>query len=272
MFTEALVVTWFSMCAAMLYADPRLWVVVASSLAFAVVRVVAVPLASAKVKAFPMLSRFGQLLFSNTIVSMLHSALSSLLAISALLSTHSLHDDYVNTVTRGEFLATAVSTGYFAYDLWDYVLNGLYVKSPGIILHHVVVLVCYISALTKTVGVPLLSLALVCELHSVFMHARKMLTMSSYSARQSRLLQWIWRAQWGSFIVARFAPHLIVAVLTYQARDIFAQQLHFAMAFGGIIFINLLNVHLFLDVRKACSKDFALPKTPPSPAPATSSS
>ncbi|KAL4096208.1 hypothetical protein PRIC1_009570 [Phytophthora ramorum] len=227
MFTEALVVTWFSMCAAMLYADPRLWVVVASSLAFAVVRVVAVPLASAKVKAFPMLSRFGQLLFSNTIVSMLHSALSSLLAISALLSAHSLHDDYVNTVTSGEFLATAVSTGYFAYDLWDYVLNGLYVKSPGIILHHVVVLVCYISALTKT---------------------------------------------WGSFIVARFAPHLIVAVLTYQARDIFAQQLHFDMAFGGIIFINLLNVHLFLDVRKACSKDFALPKAPPSPAPATNSS
>jgi hypothetical protein len=72
---------------------------------------VIVPLASAKVKAFPALSSFGQLLFSNTAVSMLHSSLSSLLAISALLSNHSLNDDYVNTVTSGEFLATAVSTG-----------------------------------------------------------------------------------------------------------------------------------------------------------------
>ncbi|GMF21394.1 unnamed protein product [Phytophthora lilii] len=75
------------------------------------VRVVVVPLASAKVKAFPAMSTFGQLLFNNTAVSMLHSALSSLLAISALLSSHSLNEDYVNTVKRGEFLATAVSTG-----------------------------------------------------------------------------------------------------------------------------------------------------------------
>ncbi|KAF1794467.1 Fis1, C-terminal tetratricopeptide repeat [Phytophthora cactorum] len=182
MFTEALVVTWTSMCAAMV----RLLCGSAET----------TPTDAAKVKSFPTLSTFSQLLFSNTLVSMLHSALSSLLAISALLTSHSLNGDYVNTVTSGEFLATSVSTGYFAYDLWDYVLNGLYVKSPGIILHHVVVLICYISALTKTAGVPLLSLALACELQSVLMHARKLLTMSNYSVQQSPLLRWVWRAQW----------------------------------------------------------------------------
>ncbi|OWZ21739.1 putative membrane protein [Phytophthora megakarya] len=255
MITEALVVTWISMCAVMLHTDPRLWIVVASSLVFAIVRV-AVPLASAEVKTFLAMSTFGQLLFSNTAVSMAHSALSSLLAISTLFTLHSLKDDYVNTVTKGEFLATAVSTGYFAYDLWDYVLNGLYVKSPGIILHHVVVLICYISALTKTVGVPLLSFALVCELHSVFMHARKLLIMSNCTVHQSLLLRWVWCAQWVLFVVARFLPHAAVAILTYQARNLFMQQ-HFAMAFGGIIFINLLNAQLFLDIRKAYRKDFA---------------
>ncbi|KAK1948449.1 TLC domain-containing protein 2 [Phytophthora citrophthora] len=229
------------------------------------IRVVVVPLVSAKVKAFPTMSTFGQLLFSNTAVSMLHSALSSLLAISALITSHSLNGDYVNTVTRGEFLATAVSTGYFAYDLWDYMLNGLYVKSPGIIVHHVVVLICYISALTKTVGVPLLSLALMCELHSVFMHARKLLVMSNFSVQQSSLLRWIWRAQWMSFAVARFLPHMIVAVLTFKARENFVQELHFGMAFGGIIFINLLNAQLIFDVRKAYQKDYASSKAPPSP-------
>ncbi|KAL3673828.1 hypothetical protein V7S43_001516 [Phytophthora oleae] len=217
------------------------------------------------------MSTSGQLLFSNTAVSMLHSALSSLLAGSALLTSHSLNGDYVNTVTRGEFLATAVSTGYFAYDLWDYVLNGLYIKFPGIILHHVVVLICYISALTKTTGVPLLSLALICELHSVFMHARKLLTMSSYSVQQSPLLRWVWRAQWVSFAVARFLPHVIVAVLTFRARGNFGQQLHFGMAFGGIIFINLLNAQLLFDVHKACQKDYAPSKAPLSPSPAAKS-
>ncbi|KAG6609700.1 uncharacterized protein IUM83_00241 [Phytophthora cinnamomi] len=159
------------MCAAMLYTDPRLWVVAASSLAFAMVRVVIVPLLAARVKVFPALSPFSQLLFCNTAVSMLHSVLSSLLAISALLTAHSLNDDFVNT--------------------------------------------------------------------------------------------------WGSFVVAHIAPHLTVAVLTYQAKDFLAQQLHFALAFGGIIFINLLNTHLLFDVRKAYRKDCALPKAPPSPAPAT---
>ncbi|KAF4323753.1 hypothetical protein BBO99_00000875 [Phytophthora kernoviae] len=173
-----------------LHSDPRLWVVIVSSLVFAMIRVMVVPLVSAKVKAFATLSTFGELLFSNTVVSIVHSALSSLLAFTALVTSHSLHGDYVNSVTRFEFLATGVSTGYFAYDLWDYVLNGLYAKSPGIILHHVVVLICYISALTKTVGVPLLSFALVCELHSVFMHARKLLTMSNYSVEQSATLCW----------------------------------------------------------------------------------
>ncbi|RLN44362.1 hypothetical protein BBJ28_00012635 [Nothophytophthora sp. Chile5] len=152
---------------------------------------------------------------------MVHSALSSLLAITALLNAHSLSGDYVNDVTRGEFVATAVSTGYFAYDLWDYVLNGLYVKSPGIVLHHAVVLICYISALTKTVGVPLLSLALVCELHSVFMHWRKLLVMSEYSMRQSLALRWVWRAQWGAFVAARIVPHVVV---THIAETSFAHN------------------------------------------------
>ncbi|KAI9906325.1 hypothetical protein PsorP6_004519 [Peronosclerospora sorghi] len=96
MFTEALVVTWISMCVVM---------------AFAMVRVVIVPLASTKVKVYPALPTPGQLLFSNTVVSMLHSALSSLLAIWALLTSHSLNEDYINKATKEEFLATSISTG-----------------------------------------------------------------------------------------------------------------------------------------------------------------
>uniref|UniRef100_M4B1E5 TLC domain-containing protein n=1 Tax=Hyaloperonospora arabidopsidis (strain Emoy2) TaxID=559515 RepID=M4B1E5_HYAAE len=223
-------------------------------------RVMTAPLALAKVKAFPTLSPVAQLLYCNTAVSMLHSVLSSLLSISTLLTSHSLHSDYINSVTRSEFLTTALSTGYFVYDLWDYVLNRLYIKSSDVVLHHVVVLICYISALTKTVGVPLLSLALVCELHSVLMHARKLLTMSNFSVRQSRFLRWVWLAQWIFFVIARLPLHAVVAVLTYHARSLFAYQLHWAMAFGGIMLINLLNTQLFHNVRKAYQNDYAVSK------------
>lgn len=113
--------------------------------------------------------------------------------------------------------------GYFAYDLWDYVLHRLYIKSPGIVAHHVVILICYISALTKTVGVPLLSLALICELHSAFMHLRKLMSMSNYSVTASSAYKWIWYLQWTAFLLARTIPHAGVAWLVYQARGVFVQ-------------------------------------------------
>ncbi|KAJ0407951.1 hypothetical protein ATCC90586_006323 [Pythium insidiosum] len=118
----------------LLYSDPRLWVILASSILFATIRVAIAPLASSRVKSFSLLSMNNQ-------------------PLTALAAEHSFDGDYVNRATSWEFLTTAVSTGYFAYDTWDYVLNRLYIKSPGIVAHHVVILICYISALTKTVGV-----------------------------------------------------------------------------------------------------------------------
>ncbi|KAJ0404771.1 hypothetical protein P43SY_005595 [Pythium insidiosum] len=181
----------------LLYSDPRLWVILASSILFATIRVAIAPLASSRVKSFSLLSMNNQ-------------------PLTALAAEHSFDGDYVNRATSWEFLTTAVSTGYFAYDTWDYVLNRLYIKSPGIVAHHVVILICYISALTKTVGVPLLSLALACELHSAFMHLRKLMAMSGYSIPHSRLFGLVW--------------------------------VFFGMAFGGIAFIDVLNVQLLAQV------------------------
>ncbi|TMW60451.1 hypothetical protein Poli38472_000493 [Pythium oligandrum] len=260
MLTEALVLTWFGMCAAMLYTDPRLWIVFASSIAFTFARVVGAPLVAKQVKAFSVMSDNNQLLWSNTIVSMVHSAVSSLLALSALVVGHSLFGDFVNRASHMEFVTTAISTGYFAYDLWDYVLNRLYIKSPGIVAHHVVILICYISALTKTVGVPLLSLALICELHSVFMHLRKLMSMSSYRLDLSSSYRLVWSLQWVSFLLARVIPHVAVMLLAYQGRELFSNTWFFAMAFCGIVFINALNTQLFLQVQGAYRKDKSLAK------------
>lgn len=185
----------------------------------------AVPLVAVRVKAFAAFDRQKQALWSNTAVSLLHSTASSLLACAALALGHSLGGDYVNGASRLEFLTTAVSTGYFAYDLWDYVLHRLYVKAPGIVWHHVVILICYISALVKTVGVPLLSLALLCELHSAFMHLRKLLSMSGVtSTAQSPTLSLVWAAQWVAFAAARTVPHVKVLMLTYSGRELFTHK------------------------------------------------
>lgn len=197
--------------------------------AFAFVRVAAVPVVASRVKSFAAFNIQKQRLWSNTAVSMLHSALSSMLALAAIAFDHSLHEDFVNQVSPLEFITTAVSTGYFAYDLWDYVLHRLYVKSPGIVVHHVVILICYISALVKTVGVPLLSLALLCELHSAFMHLRRLMAMSGYSSINfSPALGLVWHAQWVAFALARTVPHVVIVWLTYNGHELFAQEVTFS--------------------------------------------
>jgi hypothetical protein len=134
-------------------------------------------------------------------------------------------------------------------------LNRLYIKAPGIVAHHVVILICYISALTKTVGVPLLSLALMCELHSAFMHLRKLMSMSGYTLATSPAYRLVWTLQWVAFLITRLVPHVAVTVFTYQGMALFSQTAYFAMAFGGMLFINALNIQLFFQVHGAYRKD-----------------
>lgn len=260
MITEVLALAWFSMCAAMLYVDPRLWIILASSIAFTAARVFLAPNVAARVKTFAVLSNSNQLLWFNTFISMLHSTISSLLAIYAIAMDHSMAGDYVNRASYWEFVTTSVSTGYFAYDLWDFMLNRLYIKAPGIVAHHVVILICYISALTKTVGVPLLSLALICELHSAFMHLRKLMSMSGYSLQAPSAYRLVWAGQWITFAAARMLPHIAVTILTYQGYSLFTNNWYFGMAFIGMIFIDALNIQLFVQVRGAYRKDSGVPR------------
>lgn len=79
--------------------------------AFTLARVVVVPLMALHVKSYATFTENNQLLWSNTVVSMLHSAVSSLLAIYALAVDHSVHGDYVNQTSYAEFVTTAISTG-----------------------------------------------------------------------------------------------------------------------------------------------------------------
>ncbi|KAL0585706.1 hypothetical protein ABG067_004630 [Albugo candida] len=119
----------------------------------------------------------------------------------------------------------SIYVGYFIYDLGDYCLQGLYVKSPEIIIHHVVVLFCYIAALIKGVGIPLLSLALICELHSASMHVRKLMSLFAFTLSSS-YYRVVWRVQWITFVTTRLLPHLLITAMVYLNKDRFEQQLY----------------------------------------------
>nr|CCA20312.1 conserved hypothetical protein [Albugo laibachii Nc14]CCA25851.1 conserved hypothetical protein [Albugo laibachii Nc14] len=207
-----------------------------------------------RIPAYAQLSKIHQKLWINTFVSMLHSILSSSLVIASISSGNNSIKDLVNQATSMELATICISTGYFIYDLVDFLLQGLYLKSPEVILHHVVVLFCYIAALIKGVGIPLLSLALICELHSAFMHVRKLMSLFTFTLSSSYYRK-IWRVQWITFGIARFLPHLLITAVVYLERYRFNEQSHFWTAFIGMLIIDTQNLQLFRGLLVSYSRE-----------------
>ena len=215
---------------------------------FTASRVIFVPFAASKVKSYSGFSSTEKALWCNTATSLLHSTVSSCFVILVILFDQTTQGDIVTKSSNLEFLTLCVSTGYFAYDLWDYVVSQLYLKSYGVVVHHVVILICYISALFKNVGIPFLAITLICELNSLFMHLRKLLSMSKHSIRQSQLYRGVWYAQWITFVTARLLPHIVTTVWVWKTRHFFPRELFFYMAFIGMVFIDVLNAHVSWEI------------------------
>lgn len=76
------------------------------------------------------------------------------------------HEELVTGTWYGAQWALCFSCGYFAYDQLDMLLYRLYSGFiPAILLHHLILLVCFTLALYKDVTINYLILSLVCEVY-----------------------------------------------------------------------------------------------------------
>lgn len=74
------------------------------------------------------------------------------------------HEVLTGKAWPGAFAVLAASSGYFAYDQWDMLRRGLYKpQAPSLLVHHAVLLTCFIIALFKNSCINYLVLTLVCE-------------------------------------------------------------------------------------------------------------
>lgn len=74
------------------------------------------------------------------------------------------HSQLVEVTWPWAYQALCFSSGYFAYDQWDMLLHRLYSGwIPSILVHHLVLLVCFTLALYRNVTINYLILTLICE-------------------------------------------------------------------------------------------------------------
>ncbi|GMN40288.1 hypothetical protein TIFTF001_009497 [Ficus carica] len=203
-------------------------------------------------------------LFVNTSVSLLHSTITSSSVVFILVnqwvrngpSGMFEHSQLFGGTWPWAYAALCFSCGYFAYDQWDMLRYRLYNGFvPAILLHHLILLICFTLALYRNVTINYLILTLICELHSIFLHARKVRRMTGFRDATSPMVRIEWILNWVTFFVARIASHILITAKLIWDAPKFEKGVELPLALFGMAGMNLLNVFLGLDLFNAFRRE-----------------
>ncbi|KAL8512544.1 hypothetical protein ACS0TY_018868 [Phlomoides rotata] len=203
-------------------------------------------------------------LFVNTCVSLLHSSITSASVVVILLNQWIHigadkmfeHSQLVEVTWPWAYQALCFSSGYFAYDQLDMLLHRLYSGwIPSILVHHLVLLVCFTLALYRNVTINYLIITLICELHSVFLHVRKIRRMAGIRDSGSKIVKAEWVLNWLTFVFARSISHILITVKLVRDASKFEKGVELPLALFGMAGMNLLNILLGIDLFKAFRKE-----------------
>ncbi|KAL2538549.1 Translocation associated membrane protein [Forsythia ovata] len=196
----------------------------------------------------------------NTCVSLLHSSITSASVVLILLNQWTTsginemfeHFQLVEVTWPWAYQALCFSCGYFAYDQWDMLLYRLYSGwVPSILVHHLLLLVCFTLALYRKVTINYLILTLICELHSIFLHVRKLRRMAGVHDARSKIVKVEWILNWLTFVFARFTSHVLIIIKLLQDAPKFGKGVELPLALLGMVGMNFLNIFLGIDLFKA---------------------
>ncbi|XWS21627.1 hypothetical protein CRYUN_Cryun30bG0071000 [Craigia yunnanensis] len=203
-------------------------------------------------------------LFVNTSVSLLHSAITSASVVSILVNQWFRtgfnrmfeHTQLVEGTWPWAYQAMCFSCGYFAYDQWDMLHYRLYTGSiPSILMHHLILLICFTRALYRHITINYLILTLICELHSIFLHVRKVRRLAGVRDAKSRVVKIEWILNWIMFVFARLVSHILITIKLIKDASKFEKGVEWPLALFGMAGMNLLNAFLGINLFNAFKKE-----------------
>lgn len=213
---------------------------------------------------FPRLAPSSLPLFTNTSVSLIHSSIIGISVASILmwewchkgLPSMYKHEELFSGVWPGAQAILCFSSGYFVYDQVDMLRRHLYNPwAPSLLVHHAVLLVCFTMALYRQVTINYLILTLFCELHSVFLHLRRVLRMAGIRKDGSWSVTIEWSFNWITFFTSRIATHVFITCKLIFDVSKFPAGIEWPLAITGMIGLNVLNIILGLDLFNAFQKE-----------------
>lgn len=209
-------------------------------------------------------------LLVNTSVSLLHSTITSASVLFVLVNRWLSygsegmfeHSQLFGGTWPWAYAALCFSCGYFAYDQWDMLQYQLYSGwIPAILVHHLVLLICFTLALYRNVTINYLILTLICEMHSIFLHVRRLRRMAGVRDAKSVIVKVEWILNWLTFVFARFVPHILITAKLIMDASKFDKGVELPLALSGMAGMNLLNALLGIDLLNAVRKESNYQKT-----------
>ncbi|KAL8141229.1 hypothetical protein V2J09_007250 [Rumex salicifolius] len=208
-------------------------------------------------------------LFVNTSVSLIHSSITSFAVVFILIKQWKVaentsqmfeHEQLVGSAWPAAYTALSFSCGYFAYDQWDMLQYHLYSGwFPSILAHHLILLLCFTLALYRNVTINYLILTLICELHSVFLHIRKLRRMRGIRDAKAGIVKVEWALNWVTFALARMIPHVLITVKLLRDASKFKNGIELPLALFGMVGMNMINVGLGVDLLAAFKREIKQP-------------
>lgn len=95
----------------------------------------------------------------------------------------------------------------------------------------------------------------VVQLHSIFLHVRKVRRMAGIRDARSIIIKLEWFLNWTTFFVARCASHILITAKLIKDAHKFGKGVELPLALFGMAGMNSLNIGLGIDLFKAFKRE-----------------
>ncbi|MCO5588934.1 hypothetical protein L7F22_042896 [Adiantum nelumboides] len=160
------------------------------------------------------------------------------------------HEVLMQEPWGGAHSLLCLSIGVFSYDAFDLLLSSIYIHRPLTLLHHAILVIGFSTALLINHGFNYLVLTLICELHSIFAHLRRLLRMLGLHQDGSLLVKGEWSLHWVAYFTTRLSLHLLISIKLFLNWSKFSFAIERPMVLASILGINSLNVALGFELYK----------------------
>ncbi|KAF5735510.1 TRAM LAG1 and CLN8 (TLC) lipid-sensing domain containing protein [Tripterygium wilfordii] len=93
------------------------------------------------------------------------------------------------------------------------------------------------------------------QLHSIFMHVRKVRRMAGVRDAKSRVVKIEWVFNWVTFAFARVVAHVLITIKLIVDAPKFGKGVELPLALFGMFGMNLLNAFLGIDLLNAFARE-----------------